>query len=233
MKFRLYTSEQHKYNSGMNTLQKQQAGISLPIVMVVILALTTIVFGGLAIWAYTEYQRSSTDVNSQVRIAVVEAQKEQQEDDEEKFAQREKEPNLDFTTPDDYGRVTFKYPKNWSVYVATDPTRGGKYEAYLHPKEVPMVKTNEQFALRVLIEDRDYDQVTDSYKSKVNSGDLAYSTTNSQGNIGARYDGNFSQNIRGAAVAYKVRDKTLTLRTDADTFKPDFEAIIKTISFNQ
>lgn len=217
----------------MNTLQKQQDGISLPIVMVVILALTTVVFGGLAIWAYTQYQAKSTDVNGQIRVAVVEAQKEQQEEDEEKFAEREKEPNKDFVAPDDYGRVSFKYPKTWSAYIATDPTRGGNYEAYLHPQEVPMVRSNEQFALRVEIEDRDYDQVIENYQSKVNNGDLASSSTTSQGNVGTRFDGNFSQNIRGAAVVYKVRDKTLTIRTDADTFKPDFENIVKTVTFNQ
>ena len=31
----------------------------------------------------------------------------------------------------------------------------------------------------------------------------------------------------------KVRDKTLRFSTDADTFKPDFEAILKTVKFVQ
>jgi hypothetical protein len=217
----------------MNSLHKQQQGVSLILVMVIILAVTTVIFGGLAIWAYTQYQAKSTDVNGQIKVAVVEAEKVQQEADEKKFAEREKEPNRDFVGPDDYGRVTFKYPKTWSVYVASDPTRGGKYEAYLHPITVPKTSETEQFALRVLVEERDYDQVIESYKSKVNSGDLASSSTTSQGNVGTRFDGNFSQNIRGSAVVYKIRDKTLTLRTDANTFKPDFENIIKSVSFNQ
>lgn len=219
--------------SHMNILHKHEEGVSLLLVMVIILSVTTIVFGGLSIWSYTQYQAKSTDVNGQVKVAVVEAQKQQQEDDEKKFAEREKETNKEFATPDDYGRVAFKYPKTWSAYIATDPTRGGTYEAYFSPQEVPMVSASTQFALRVTIENRNYDQVLETYKSKVNSGDLASSSTTSQGNVGTRYDGNFSQNIRGAAVVYQIRDKTLTIRTDANTYKPDFEKLIKTISYNQ
>lgn len=203
------------------------------LIMVIILSVTTIVFGGLSIWAYTEYQRASSDVNGQVQVAVLEAKAEQQDELEKRFADREKEPNRDFVGPDDYGRVTFKYPKTWSVYVASDPTRGGKYEAYLHPVTVPRVNPNEQFALRVTIEDKEYDDVVDSYLSKVNSGDLRSSSTQSQGNEGTRFDGNFTQNIRGSAVVYKIRDKTLTLRTDANTFESDFNNLISTVNFNQ
>lgn len=217
----------------MSTLHKHEQGVSLLLIMVIILAVTTVIFGGLAIWSYTQFQAKSTDVNGQVKVAVVEAQKAQQEDDEKKFAEREKEPNWDFVGPDDYGRVTFKYPKTWSVYVASDPTKGGKYEAYLNPRTVPKVSPTEQFALRVTIEEQPYDQVIESYKSKINSGDLASSTNSSFGVTGTRLDGNFSQNIRGSAVVYPIRDKTLTIRTDANTFKPDFDDLIKTVKFNQ
>jgi hypothetical protein len=51
------------------------------------------------------------------------------------------------------------------------------------------------------------------------------------GENGVRLDGNFSDEIRGAAVIFKIRDKTAVLRTDADTFKPDFETLIKTVTF--
>ena len=205
----------------------------MSVVMIVILSLTTLAFGGLAVWAYTQYQAKSADVNGQIRVAVVEAEKAQQEADEAKFAEREKEPNKDFVGPDDYGRVTFKYPKTWSLYVATDPTKGGTYEAYLHPQQVPRVSATEQYAMRVTIVERDYDAVVESYKSKINSGDLTSSSTTSEGNVGTRLDGNFTNNIRGSAVIYKIRDKTLTMRTDANTFKADFENIIKTVTFNQ
>ena len=91
----------------MSTLHKQEEGVSLLLVMVIILSVTTVIFGGLSIWAYTQYQAKSTDVNGQIKVAVVEAEKVQQEADEKKFAERTKEPNLQFVGSDDYGRVTF------------------------------------------------------------------------------------------------------------------------------
>ena len=49
----------------------------------------------------------------------------------------------------------------------------------------------------------------------------------------SRFDGSFSDDIRGSAVIYKIRDKTVTLRTDAETFRPAFDELIKTITFNK
>lgn len=196
------------------------------------LILLVLVAGGLAIWAYFAYNEQKTDVDGRVGLAVAEAKKEQSDDDEKKFAEREKEPNRQFVGPDDYGRLTFDYPKTWSVYVAHDVSRGGTYEAYLNPVTVPPVSPTQQFALRVTVEERDYDQVVKSYEALVKKGDLRTTATSANGNNGTRLDGNFTKDIRGSAVVYKIRDKTVTLRTDADTFKPDFENVIKTINFN-
>lgn len=218
----------------MNTLShKQEQGVSMLLIMVIILAMTTIIFGGMSIWSYSQWQSASSDVEGQVKLAVADAEKKQVEADEKKFADREKEPKKPFVGPDDYGAVRFDYPKTWSAYVATDPSRGGKYEAYFHPKEVPMVASEEQFAMRLSIEPRDYDQIIESYKSKVTSGDLRFSQSSANGHEYARYDGNFSNKIRGSAVVFKIRDKTLTLRTDANTFTKDFDDVIKTVNFNQ
>ncbi|MEP6710724.1 MAG: hypothetical protein ABJA64_03310, partial [Candidatus Saccharibacteria bacterium] len=162
-----------------------------------------------------------------------EGKKDQADQDEKKFAEREKQPNRQFVGPEDYGRLTFDYPKTWSVYIAKDVSKGGNYEAYLNPVTVPFPTTTQQFSLRVTIEQNDYDTVVASYASMIKKGDLRSASTSANGENGTRIDGNFSKDIRGAAVIYKIRDKTLTLRTDADTFKPDFENIIKTIKFNQ
>lgn len=205
------------------------SGSLIAIIGLIILAVT---FGSLAIWGYVSYSQEKTNVNNKVDLAVATAKKEQADADEAKFAQREKEPNRQFVGPDDYGRLTFNYPKTWSVYVAKDVSKGGTYEAYLNPVTVPPVSPTQQFALRVTIEQTPYDAVIKSYEPLVKTGKLSSTVTSANGNNGTRLDGNFTKDIRGAAVVYKIRDKTVTLRTDADTFKPDFENIIKTINFN-
>lgn len=213
--------------------KNEQGKISGSIVAIIGLSLLVVVAGSLAIWAYLNYNEQKTNVDGKIDLAVAQARKEQADEDEAKFAEREKEPNRQFAGPDDYGQLRFDYPKTWSVHVAKDGSGGGTYEAYLNPVIVPPISATQRFALRVVIESKDYDDVIRSYEDKVEDGDLRSSATSSQGHNGTRLDGNFSDDIRGSAVIYKVRDKTITLRTDADTFKSDFDKLIKTIDFNQ
>lgn len=187
----------------------------------------------LAVWLYVNYDDQKTNVDGKVAESVAVAKKEQADDDEAKFTEREKEPNYEFAGPEDYGTVSFKYPKTWSVYVAKDGSSGGTYEAYLNPLKVPTVSTSQQFALRVLIESKDYNSVIASYDNLVKKGKLSTSSVKVGELSGTRLDGYFSDDIRGSAVLFKIRDKTLTIRTDAMTFKTDFENIINSITFVQ
>lgn len=210
----------------------EQGAISGSLIAIIGLSVLVLATGSAAIWAYLSYNEQKTNVDGRIDLAVAEARKDQIDIEDVKFSQREKEPNREFVGPDDYGRLTFNYPKTWSVYEASDVTRGGNYEAYLNPVTVPLISATQQYALRVLIEEKDYDQVVKSYETLVKKGDLRSGTASANGNSGTRLDGSFSKDIRGSAVIYKIRDKTVTLRTDADTFKPDFENLIKTINFN-
>lgn len=210
----------------------QQGAISGSLIAIISLIVLVVAAGSLAIWAYVNYHDQKTNVDSKISLAVADARKDQADADEAKFRERYKEPNNQFVGPDNYGRVTFDYPKTWSVYVGRDGAKGGDYEAYLNPGVVPPVSSNQQYALRVTVEEDNYDEIIKSYESRVEKGELRTSSTSSKGHSGTRLDGNFTKNIRGAAVIYQIRDKTLTIRTDADTFKPDFEKLIKTIDLN-
>ena len=112
-------------------------------------------------------------------------------------------------------------------------TAGGTYEAYFNPGVVPMIDNKQQDALHVTIEEKDYDKVVDSYKQPVSKGELKSSSVKFAEQNGTRLDGSFTKDIRGQAVIFKIRDKTVTVRSDAETFKEDFEALIKTIEFNK
>lgn len=218
----------------MTSKHTREAGaISGSLVAIVALIFLFIIAGSLAIWAYLQYNEARTNVDGKVDVAIAEAKKEQADADERKFSQREKEPNRQFVGPDDYGRVTFDYPKTWSVYEAKDVSKnGGVYEAYLNPVKVPPVSATQQFALRVIIEQEDYAEILKTYQSKIKDGKLRSSSFSANGNDGTRIDGSFTDEIRGSAVVFKIRDKTLTVRTDANTFKPDFDTLIKTLNFN-
>ena len=214
----------HKHESG---------AVSGLLILIAVLSVLFLIAGSLAIWAYVNYNEQKTNVDGKIDLAVAEARKDQAEIEAEKFAEREKEPNRQFVGPDDYGRLTFDYPKTWSVYVAKDISEGGTYQAFLNPVTVPPVSDKQQFSLRVSIEQTDYDQVLKTYDARIKKGDLRSGGFSANGHNGIRFDGNFSKDIRGSAVVMKLRDKTVTVRTDADTFKPDFDKLIQTINFNQ
>lgn len=189
----------------------------------------------LAIWLYVLYADQKSNVDSKIEEAAAIARKEQLDEDEAKFAEREKEPRREFVGPDDYGRVTFMYPKTWSAYVAQDAANRGDYLAYLNPILVPPTDSKaQQFALRVSIHSQSYENVLKKYSNLVEKGDLKSSKVTANGQTGDRLDGNFSKNIRGSAVLFKVRDKTLVIQTDLSSseFKAEFDKIIKTITFN-
>lgn len=213
---------------------RQRGAINGQMIAIIGLSVLVLVLGSLSIWAIVNFNEQKTDVDGRVAVAVAEAKNQQASEDEKKYLDREKEPFDKFTGPEDYGRLTFNYPKTWSVYIDKDAASGGDFRAYFHPEEVPPVSNREtqQFALRVTIEQRDYDQVIQSYEGLTKKGDLQRNGTSSQGEQGTRLDGLFSKNIRGSAVIYKSRDKTITIQTDSLLFKPDFDKIIQTIEFN-
>jgi hypothetical protein len=204
--------------------------------LIVIICLLVIVVGltGLSAWLFTQYNEKKTDVDGQINAAVTEAKKEQAELEEKKFAEREKEPNREFAAPEDFGGLTFMYPKTWSVYVDQDTTtNGNRYSAYLNPITVPPISSkSSRYALRITIETIDYGKRLDSYKSAITKGELRSSPFSVNGHDGTRLDGNISKDVRGSAVLFKIRDKTMTIFTEAETFKEDFDNILKTVDFN-
>lgn len=212
---------------------KQRGSISGGVVAIVLLALGLAMLAGLSIWLFMQYSEQKKNVDLKIAAAVAKAEKDTLTKAQDEFDERYKDPFTEFEGPGDYGSLTFRFPKIWSVYEEADGEDGGDYMAYLNPVKVPPLKGEDsRFALRVLIEDSDYDEVIKSYDTEIKKGDLKSRTFSANGQRGTRLDGNFSKDIRGAVVIFKIRDKTLSIFTDADTFKSDFEKVIKTIEFS-
>lgn len=209
--------------------------INASIFAIVALVLLVLVFGSFSIWAYVNYLGQKKDVDTKVADAVAQAKLDQSNKDEAAFAAREKEPMRQFVGPSDYGLLKFDYPKTWSAYQATDVSQGGgvTYQAYLNPVLVPPVSDSTKFALRITIEQKTYDQSVASYQKLITSGALKSSVYSDGKLTGTELVGNFNKDIYGTAILLKMRDRTLTLRTDGDVFNDDFAALMKTVTFNQ
>ena len=202
------------------------------IVIMALLGLVAIAAASLAVMFYMNWDEAKTDVDGKVAAAERAARADQQKTDEENFAQREKQPNLEFTGPSDYGSLSFMYPRTWNTYVAKDATTGGDFEAYFNPSQVNPVSNTTIHALRVTIYDRPIEDVRKSYDALVKSGKLTVSVFQVGDKTGDRYDGEFSKDIVGSMVMLKINDKTAIIRTDAAIFRADFEAVIASIRHN-
>lgn len=217
-------TQRHKHEQGLIS------GLQVAVIGLGVLVLG---IGSFAIWAYVSYNEASQNLQAKIDVAVAQGQKDQQEKDQKAFDEKENLPNLTFKGPDDYCGLRFNYPKTWSAFVSDAGTDGGSYKAYFNPSPVPPIDSKQQYALRVLIERKDYDAVKDQYQGLITKGALKPSTTQSAGNEGTRLDGNFSNNIRGAVVMYKCRNYTISIFTDADTFKEKFDKLVQTIEYNK
>ncbi len=215
----------------MNTQRAQEGSVNPLVISNALLAVLVIAFGSFMIWAYVNYQDQKNNVDAKIAVAVTAAKKEQSGEDEKNFLEREKAPYEQYSGAADLGNVTFNYPKTWSVYQAK--MDDGGMEVYLHPGVVPIVVQGQQFATEIKVLDQSSDQVLKRYDSLVKKGDLKSSQVVINGFPGTRLDGKFTDKITGSLVIFKLRDKTLTLATDADTFKTDFDnVILKSLDFN-
>jgi hypothetical protein len=209
---------------------------------------TTIIFVVLAIglgvgfgWSYLKMTDYKDNLDSKIATAIDSAKEEQKRVDTKQFDEDYKKPNNVYTSPANYGSVSFEYPKTWSTYVDNDGSTGNAYKAYFNPVSVPPVKNTTPYALRVTVVNSEIDTVLKSYEAKIKKGDLKSSPIKLEGAVddpndsygkGTRIDGQFDKVINGSAVFFDIRGRTLGIFTDTDTFTGDFNnTILKTLKY--
>lgn len=221
--------------------EKKDNSSLIKTIVIVVLSLIAATFIGLFIWMFMQYSEVKEDVDGQISTAVAEAKDEQYKEDQEEFEEIEKNPYKTFAGPADYGELTFKYPKTWSVYIAADAVNGGDFNAYLNPIQVDPVSNTTINALRVTINNKSFDSVVAEYQKSVEKKDSNLTvesvtigdTENGMEITANRYTGVIpGTELNGFIVIFKIRDKTVILQTDSVSFEEDFDKLLTTIRFN-
>lgn len=208
-------------------------------IAIIIVSLIAVTFIGLFIWMFVQYNDVQSDVQGQIDAEVARAKDEQASKMEAEFLEREKYPFKTFSGPADYGQLTFEYPKTWSVYIEKAATAGGDFNAYFNPIQVDAVGKDTINALRVVIRDKGFDEITEEYKKAMDKKDsgltMEATTIGKNGDIVAnRYTGKIpNTELNGFIVTFKIRDKTAILQTDSVLFQADFDKLLGTVTFNQ
>lgn len=212
-------------------------------IIIVILGICVLVFVGLFLWQMAEKFALTQTMDAKVDSEVAAALDAQALEYEAQYQEREKYPYKTFSGPADYGELTFEYPKNWSMYVDKSAENGGDYQAYFNPDQVNAVSNTTVNALRLTISTRSYEDVVNSYRSYVESRNPTLSVDtrvvgNAKGTPPTQVNANYytgtipSTKFSGYIVIFKIRDKTVILQTDSKLFKPEFDKLLTTITFN-
>ncbi len=192
-----------------------------------------LILSGVFMWLFVsknnEYAELSDEVDLKIAAAVSEAKAEQALAD----AEEAKKDTRQFTGPTDYGQLSFDFPKMWSVYVASDASKGGDFVAYLNPLEIEPVSDSTVYALRVTIVNKGFESVTADYQRYLERDELSMTTVTVGGTTANRYVGKIpGTELNGIIVVLKIRDKTAILRTDAMGYEGDFQTILDSVKFN-
>lgn len=205
------------------------------IIAVVVLSLLLIGVGGFAFWAFQERSKYKNDTDKIVAKEVALTEQRVASEKDKQFLEDEKRPTKPYTGPATFGSVQIEYPKTWSAFITESGQGGTPIDGFLHPNFVPGTQSGTQFALRLEVVQRTYDDVLKQFDSKVRQGKVSVSpfrAENVPDVLGARVEGEINQGQKNLMVLFPIRDKTLKISTESESFFKDFnEIILKSLKF--
>ncbi len=184
---------------------------------------------GFGVWAYMERDTYKNDTDQIVEKEVAVAVERAKTAKDNEFVEREKQPYNSYLASETLGGFSVQYPKTWSVYSNDDAS---KASVIFHPRFVPADDTT-AYALRVQVLPKSYDSVAATFANDVKTAKLkaaAFSLAKLPDVVGLRLDGEIKANTqdkkRGSIVILPLRDKTIVVTTESETFLGDFNDII-------
>lgn len=216
-----------------------QNGSIASIVMIIAMILLLIGTMGFATWAYLSRQDYKTNSDVKSAEAVVQAEELQKTKLEAEFVERDKLPYDVYSSPASAGSMKITYPKTWSAYVDESGQANGPVNGFFAPGFVPnTIGIDNIFALRVQVKNTSYDNELKQYDAFIKSGTIRLSPYRAPlvpSVLGSRLDGAIvpgSLRVNGSLVMFPLRDKTIMIWTESETYIPDFEvAVLANLTF--
>lgn len=208
------------------------------ILLIPTIVLTLFLFGtaGFAIWSYMGRQDFKNNVDQKVAVAVTAGKQDQQKADAATFAEEAKKPFDTYIGPSAFGNITIKYPKTWSAYVAEADTSGTPLDGFFQPSVVPSIQDPaSSFALRMQLVQTSYDTVVAQFNGLLQNKQVTvapYTLAKVPSVVGSRIEGQIKPNKRGIMIVLPLRNMTLEIWTESNSFQPDLDNnILPNLSF--
>ena len=208
--------------------QPRKAPVGL-IISAVVLGLFAVDMLVLTILFYGQMSDYKNNSDQKSAAAVEVAKKEQEKQLNAQFVEKEKEPLISYVAPSTAAGTTIVYPKTWSLYVVEGKS-GAVVDAYFNPIAVTDVGNDANvYALRAQVLDKPYTTVVKEYEADAKKGTVQvapYKPAVENAQEGVRLDGVVRDDVKGAMVIVPVRDKTIKLWTETDTYINDFNTFV-------
>lgn len=210
--------------------QKSNKLLFITIILAVLLAATT----GFGYWAFMGMQDYKNNADKKVAAAVAAAEKAQAAKLQAGFDEQSKAPHRTYSGSPTYGSISFSYPRTWSAYV--DESSGSQpIDGFFHPVQVPSTQSESPFALRLELINQEYTDAVGRFQSGIDTGKVKASAylppklkDTANATPGMLLTGDVLQDSKsqGTMLIIKVRDKTLQVYTESNSYAEDFNSII-------
>ena len=201
-------------------------------VVMTVLFVSALVFG---FWAFAGQQDYKNNAQKKIDAAVEAVQKENKEKLASDVAEALKSPTKTYTGSATFGAVTFNYPSTYSAYVNESKDATPPLSGYFHQGVIPAVDGSQPLALRVQIINNSYANELSSYSTPAKSGKVtisAFRAAKVSSVLGSRIDGAITTQFTGSLIMLPLRDKTLKIWTESNSFLADFNTyVVPSISF--
>lgn len=224
-----YSGPQQPTYAGMpvGEPKKGMNPLLIPLIIAVVLLLGVI---GFAVWAFMSRQDYKNNVTPKIAAAVKIAQKNTSDTKDKEFLEKEKNPLREYRADQSAGNLSIVFPKTWSAFITEASNGDTLIDGYMHPGFVPGMQSGTDFALRVKVISRPYDQELKQFESKAKAGKVTiepYSPPKmSEDVVGVRITGEINAGQQDSMVLFPIRDKTIQISTESENFLNDFDEIV-------
>lgn len=230
----LYPTTPNPYGpAGPTPLTVSQPSGGKPIGLIIALFVSIVLlFGsiGFGFWAFAGRQDYKDNVDKKIAAGVEAASQKITAEKELEYLEREKNPYKQYVGPATFGSVRFDYPKTWSAFISENAVTNSKpIEGYLHPNIVPALQSGTDFALRLEVMGGVYENNIKTYESMAKQGKVKitpFKLDKVQGVLGARIEGEINKGQNDSMVILPLRDKTIKVWTESQSFLNDFDKIV-------
>ena len=199
-------------------------------ILIIVLGLGSVVFGILAVIAFSKANAATSTLNAQRKVAADSARSDQKKIDQTANELASESPFRSYVAPNEYGSFEIKFPKNWSGDVSESRSGTIQVTLVVNPD---FVRSQDNVAnlsaAKITLNQRTLAEYTKEFS---NNKALKKTDTTVSGIPAIQYTGTFSDKRTKRLIAVQIRDKTLVFTSENPAYNSEFDLILAQSKIN-